>query len=92
MLVVVNDIFAYLFGFFFGRLKLIELSPKKTWEGFIGGAISTAVWAFIFSYYFQQLPFLTCPQHNLDYHPFPKMECEKSAIFIVGPHAVPEFL
>jgi phosphatidate cytidylyltransferase len=31
-----NDIGAYFFGFFFGRTKLIELSPKKTWEGFIG--------------------------------------------------------
>ncbi|ORX73831.1 phosphatidate cytidylyltransferase [Linderina pennispora] len=29
-LVIVNDIFAYVFGFFFGRHQLIELSPKKT--------------------------------------------------------------
>ena len=30
---------AYVFGFFFGRTPLIKLSPKKTWEGFIGGAV-----------------------------------------------------
>lgn len=29
-LVVCNDIMAYLFGFFFGRTRLIKLSPKKT--------------------------------------------------------------
>jgi phosphatidate cytidylyltransferase len=32
-------------GFFFGRTPLIRLSPKKTWEGFIGGAVSTLVFA-----------------------------------------------
>jgi phosphatidate cytidylyltransferase len=41
LMVICNDIFAYLFGFFFGKTKLIELSPKKTWEGFIGGFLSS---------------------------------------------------
>uniref|UniRef100_G1RD60 Phosphatidate cytidylyltransferase n=1 Tax=Nomascus leucogenys TaxID=61853 RepID=G1RD60_NOMLE len=41
--VICNDITAYLFGFFFGRTPLIKLSPKKTWEGFIGGFFSTVV-------------------------------------------------
>jgi phosphatidate cytidylyltransferase len=31
---------AYFFGFFFGRTPLIKLSPKKTWEGFVGGGVS----------------------------------------------------
>nr|GMD65880.1 TMV resistance protein N-like [Ipomoea batatas] len=31
-LIVINDIAAYLVGFFFGRTPLIKLSPKKTWE------------------------------------------------------------
>ena len=30
-LIVSNDIFAYLVGYFFGRHQLIALSPKKTW-------------------------------------------------------------
>jgi phosphatidate cytidylyltransferase len=38
-LVVINDIAAYLAGFFFGRTPLIKLSPKKTWEGFTGGLL-----------------------------------------------------
>jgi hypothetical protein len=28
-------------GFFFGRTPLIKLSPKKTWEGFLGGCVGT---------------------------------------------------
>ncbi len=32
-LVVANDIWAFICGFFFGKTPLIQLSPKKTWEG-----------------------------------------------------------
>ena len=39
LMVVMNDVMAYMFGFFFGKTPLIKLSPKKTWEGFIGGAV-----------------------------------------------------
>ncbi|XP_069948635.1 phosphatidate cytidylyltransferase, photoreceptor-specific isoform X4 [Cherax quadricarinatus] len=42
-MIVINDVMAYMFGFFFGKTPLIQLSPKKTWEGFIGGGISTVV-------------------------------------------------
>lgn len=45
--VITNDCCAYLFGFFFGKTPLIQLSPKKTWEGFIGGMLSTYVLAYI---------------------------------------------
>lgn len=47
LLIVINDIFAYLFGYFFGKHQLIALSPKKTWEGYIGGAISTCLFSII---------------------------------------------
>jgi phosphatidate cytidylyltransferase len=46
-LIISNDIFAYIFGRKFGKTPLISLSPKKTLEGFIGGAISTFFWAFV---------------------------------------------
>lgn len=31
LLIISNDTWAYVFGFFFGRTPLIALSPKKTW-------------------------------------------------------------
>jgi phosphatidate cytidylyltransferase len=49
MLIVVNDIFAYIFGYFLGRHPMIALSPKKTWEGYFGGAISTCLFSIIVS-------------------------------------------
>ncbi|MDR1101944.1 MAG: phosphatidate cytidylyltransferase [Clostridiales bacterium] len=45
----VTDTFAYIFGIFFGRHKLCEkISPKKTWEGAIGGGICTIIAFWIF--------------------------------------------
>ena len=49
--VITNDIMAYIFGMLFGKTPLIKLSPKKTWEGFIGGLVSTFVLAFLVRYY-----------------------------------------
>ncbi|XP_062100153.1 uncharacterized protein LOC133806034 [Humulus lupulus] len=46
-LIVINDIAAYFFGFFFGRTPLIKLSPKKTWEGFIDASVTTVISAFL---------------------------------------------
>ena len=52
-----NDTGAYLVGMKFGRNKLFERhSPKKTWEGFIGGIVIGAAAAVIISYYFKDLP------------------------------------
>lgn len=39
----------YNVGFFFGRTRLIKLSPKKTWEGFLGAFVSTVIYGFIVS-------------------------------------------
>lgn len=39
-----NDTFAYLTGMWLGKHKLFErISPKKTWEGCIGGVVSVIV-------------------------------------------------
>jgi phosphatidate cytidylyltransferase len=60
-LIIVNDIFAYIFGYFFGKRQLIALSPKKTWEGYIGGAISTFFFTFVLTSALTQIPGITCP-------------------------------
>ncbi len=47
LLIWVNDIFAYLTGVSIGRHKLFErISPKKTIEGSIGGAVFTMLFAY----------------------------------------------
>ncbi len=45
-----NDVFAYLVGSLIGKTKLYEkVSPKKTWEGTIGGTILSVVSAYLLS-------------------------------------------
>jgi len=52
IIVWANDTFAYLFGSAFGKNRLFErISPKKSWEGSIGGAISAITLAAAFGYY-----------------------------------------
>jgi phosphatidate cytidylyltransferase len=51
-----NDTGAYLTGRAFGKHKLFERhSPKKTWEGFVGGVIISAGIALIISHYYTDL-------------------------------------
>lgn len=60
----VNDSFAYIFGVSFGKHKLFpRISPKKSWEGFIGGAITSIVIGLIAHNYhlvegFEQIEFV----------------------------------
>ncbi|XP_004486212.1 phosphatidate cytidylyltransferase 1 [Cicer arietinum] len=64
-LIVINDIAAYFFGFFFGRTPLIKLSPKKTWEGFIGASVTTIISAFMLANIMGRSSWLTCPRKDL---------------------------
>lgn len=51
-----NDTGAYIVGVSIGRHKLWErISPKKTWEGFIGGVVLTVGIAYFISHYFTDL-------------------------------------
>lgn len=46
------DTCAYIFGINFGKHKIIpSISPKKSWEGFIGGALSTIIISYIITYF-----------------------------------------
>lgn len=46
-----SDIGAYFFGLLFGRNKMnTRISPKKTWEGFVGGVITSALLSFLFAF------------------------------------------
>lgn len=49
VMVVLNDTCAYFVGRRFGRTKLIDISPNKTLEGFIGGFVLTLVGAWVWN-------------------------------------------
>lgn len=52
-----SDTGGYFAGTLFGKTKLfVRISPKKSWEGFIGGAVLTLVIAFMLSNYIDILP------------------------------------
>ena len=52
----VNDTGAYLIGVTFGKHRMFErISPKKSWEGFVGGAVAALISGYIFSMFNQQL-------------------------------------
>ncbi len=56
ILVGLNDTFAYLTGVLVGKHPMApKISPKKTWEGFIGGLVFAASGsAFAFNYFLEQ--------------------------------------
>ena len=48
------DSFAYLFGINFGKNKIMpKISPKKSWEGFIGGYFFTIIASYLSYSYFE---------------------------------------
>ena len=52
-----SDSGAYFAGSKFGKNKLFErVSPKKSWEGFLGGLFLSMVIALVLGYFFQSLP------------------------------------
>lgn len=54
-----SDTGAYFAGSIFGRRKLFErISPKKSWEGSIGGGVVALVCAFVISRYYTDLNLL----------------------------------
>lgn len=56
LLIWANDTGAYLVGITFGRNRLFErISPKKSWEGFIGGGLFSLLFAYLISSYFQSI-------------------------------------
>lgn len=80
-MIVCNDVMAYMFGFFFGRTPLIQLSPKKTWEGFIGGGLSTLVFGCILSFWLCHYQYFICPIVYSESLGRMTMECEPSYLF-----------
>ena len=91
-LVIVNDIMAYSCGFFFGHTPLIQLSPKKTWEGFIGAWLCTSIFGFFFARFLLQFDYMTCSYADyISLGNFGKM-CTLETVFIPVKYDIPNQL
>ncbi|KAM7506327.1 hypothetical protein LguiB_005231 [Lonicera macranthoides] len=88
-LIVINDIAAYIFGFFFGKTPLIKLSPKKTWEGFIGASVTTIISAFVLANILGRFPWLTCPRKDLSTG---WLNCDPGPLFKPENFTLPEWI
>lgn len=49
-------------GFCVGNTPLIKLSPKKTWEGFVGGLIMTVLASWWLGEYMSRFKWMICPR------------------------------
>ncbi len=51
LMIWMNDTMAYIVGSFIGKTPFSAISPKKTWEGTIGGVLLTLAGAAVWAYY-----------------------------------------
>eukprot|EP00123_Amoebidium_parasiticum_P015579 comp23043_c0_seq1/m.36869 comp23043_c0_seq1/g.36869 ORF comp23043_c0_seq1/g.36869 comp23043_c0_seq1/m.36869 type:complete len:446 (-) comp23043_c0_seq1:422-1759(-) len=92
-IVICNDVWAYIFGFFFGRTRLIELSPKKTWEGFTGAFFMTMIFGFVAPWIWAQSDYFICPVMTISFKPsLGALTCVHPYVFTLQQYFVPEQL
>jgi len=70
IMVTFNDVNAFFVGRFFGRTKLIRLSPKKTWEGYIGGMVTCVLLTLYFAKDLDSSQYFICPHFKYETAPF----------------------
>lgn len=54
----INDTMAYIVGSFIGKTPLSAISPKKTWEGTVGGIILAVLVMVLIAYFTGRLPLI----------------------------------
>eukprot|EP00928_Gymnodinium_smaydae_P013319 TRINITY_DN14869_c0_g3_i2.p1 TRINITY_DN14869_c0_g3~~TRINITY_DN14869_c0_g3_i2.p1 ORF type:complete len:439 (-),score=96.37 TRINITY_DN14869_c0_g3_i2:58-1374(-) len=83
-LVVANDCFAYFCGMACGRrfikAPFLEISPNKTWEGFIGAMICTMAFSWPWADWISSSAWFVCPQP--EFEPFGTLDCSPGQIFV----------
>jgi phosphatidate cytidylyltransferase len=88
-MVITNDIFAYLCGITFGRHQLIQISPKKTWEGFLGAWFFTVIWGVLATHFLAQYKFFICPVNDLGANVLTGLECKPNPVFLARNYTLP---
>lgn len=91
-LVIVNDIFAYICGITFGKTQLIEISPKKTVEGFMGAWVCTSFAAIGFSWFLSKSDYMICPASSLSTNLINFPHCDPNPVFIPQIYQIPPFI
>ena len=97
-LVVMNDVSAYFCGISMGKrfiqTPFLALSPKKTWEGFLGGGVLTCIFSFFFPVLLAQFPWFTCPADKLTFIPpaLDSIQCIVNPIFLPKQYALPSLV
>ncbi|KAJ3829110.1 phosphatidate cytidylyltransferase [Lentinula raphanica] len=81
-LVICNDVFAYVWGMSIGRTPLIQLSPKKTVEGFVGAFVSTVLFSLLWGSYFMRFNYMICPVHDLGVSAWSNVQCVPNPVFV----------
>ena len=91
MLILANDIFAYACGKTFGRKifknwEFLRLSPKKTWEGYLGGGIASLLVGWFFPLIIRGRRGLICSFRELqlaerEHLDLAELACRHDAIF-----------
>jgi phosphatidate cytidylyltransferase len=84
-LVICNDTAAYISGMTFGRKLVLrpflELSPNKTWEGFLGGAAATVLFGFWFAGLLSQFQWMICAPRTLSFG-LQELTCQPHPMFV----------
>lgn len=93
MTVIFNDVAAYIIGNVCGRHKLIEVSPKKTWEGFLGALILSPIFSYSLSTFMCNFNYFLCPvKYNFNQTKFVIDQCQKDQIFYPRDYKIAENL
>ena len=69
-------------GITFGRTPLIQLSPKKTVEGFVGALFCTILFGQIWGTFFMRFNYMICPAQNLGANAFSNISCTPNSAFV----------
>jgi phosphatidate cytidylyltransferase len=93
LMIIINDVTSYCVGFFFGRTRLTPLSPKKTWEGYIGGAVFTLIAGIVLARFLSRFEYMICPKPDFGdcdiLRPDPPLRCATPTTFLPRSYAVP---
>ncbi|KAG9511180.1 Phosphatidate cytidylyltransferase, photoreceptor-specific, partial [Fragariocoptes setiger] len=87
-MIICNDVTAYIFGTICGRTPLIKLSPKKTWEGFIGGGLATIILGAILSHFMCQHKHFICPIDYTKGLGRDSIDCTPSPLFTLTEYTI----